>query len=284
MLNEVEYIYSNPDSKRLNNKENLIPFINYEKPAPERCLDMLLAKYIGESYQSEVMMLTPERSPIPRLRCKLEEARILLITDGGLVPKGNPDKIPSTNAGHYGIYDISGKARLSRNDYEVSHQGYDTEYVEADPNRLLPVDVLREMEKKKIIGKLCDRFVSTTGVMTSTEKSKRLGKRIADYVLSLGVDAVIFTSACGTSTRCGAYIGKAIEEKGIPVVQVTNLVKISADVGIGRTVKGNNVCYPFGKPSLSKKCEYEYRKSLVEETLHALIEVQEKKKVSYLQY
>ena len=85
MLNEVEYIYSNPDSKRLNNKENLIPFINYEKPAPERCLDMLLAKYRGESYQSEVMMLTPERSPIPRLRCKLEEARILLITDGGLV-------------------------------------------------------------------------------------------------------------------------------------------------------------------------------------------------------
>lgn len=61
-------------------------------------------------------------------------------------------------------------------------------------------------------------------------------------------------------------------------MQVTNLVKISADVGIGRTVKGNNVCYPFGKPSLSKKCEYEYRKSLVEETLHALIEVQEKKK------
>ncbi len=274
MLNKAEYIYSIPDSK-VSRTKKVIPFINYQKPAPERCLDMLLAKYRGEPFQTEVIMEEPEKNSVPYLGCKLEKATILLITDGGLVPRGNPDRIPSTNAGCYGVYSIEGKKRLQPKDYEVSHQGYDFAYVEADPNRLLPVDALRELEKKGVIGKLYDQFISTAGVMTSTEKSIWLGKKIADYVSAHPIDAVIITSACGTSTRCGAYIGMAIEEKKIPVVQVTNLTQISADTGISRIIKGNNVCYPYGKPSLPKQREYVYRKQLVMRTLQLLEEMPE---------
>ena len=274
MLSEVEYIYSIPDDEVSHRKKNnLIPFINYQKEAPKRCLDMLLAKYYGERYQTEVIMEEAEKFPVPNLNCKLEDATILLITDGGLVSKGNPDRIPSTNAGHYGVYSIEGKEKLFSRDYEVSHQGYDTVYVEDDPNRLLPVDVLREMEKEGVIGKLYDIFISTAGVMTSTEKSIGLGKRMANYVSSLPIDAVIIVSACGTSTRCGAYIGMKIEEKGIPVVQVTNLTQISVDTGIRRIIKGNNVCHPYGNPSLTRQGEYAYRRQLVEKTLSLLKEM-----------
>lgn len=274
MLNKAEYIYSIPDSD-VSHSQNVIPFINYNKPAPQRCLDMLLAKYRGEPYQTEVIMEEPEKTPVPCLGCKLEQATILLITDGGLVPRGNPDQMPSTNAGCYGIYSIEGQQTLKPKDYEVSHQGYDFAYVEEDPNRLLPVDVLRELEKEGVIGKLYGQFLSTAGVMTSTEKSIRLGKQIAKYVKSHPIDAVIITSACGTSTRCGAYIGMQIEEKGIPVVQVTNLTQISIDTGIRRVIKGNNVCYPCGRPSLAKQGEYAYRKQLVLDTLRLLEEMPE---------
>lgn len=272
MLNEMEYIYSFPESD-MPHKNNLIPFINYHKEAPKRCLDMLLAKYRGEPFQTEVIMEEPETCPVPYLGCRLEEATILLVTDGGLVPKGNPDRIPSTNAGKYGVYSIAGKKELSPDDYEVSHQGYDTTYVEENPNRLLPVDILRELEEEGRIGELYHSFISTAGVMTSTEKSICLGKKIASFVASHPIDAVMITSACGTSTRCGAYIGKKIEEKGIPVVQVTNLTKISADIGIRRIIKGNNVCYPCGKPSLVEQGEYTYRRQLVENTLKLLEEM-----------
>ena len=101
MLRQIDYIYSQPEGS-YTKEGKIIPFINYQRSAPERCLDMLLAKYYGESYQSEVLMDLPEKRSVPELRCDLRKATILLITDGGLVPKGNPDRMPSTNAGKYG--------------------------------------------------------------------------------------------------------------------------------------------------------------------------------------
>lgn len=275
MLNQTDYIYSNPESRR-KGSGNLIPFINYQKPAPARCLDMLLAKYNGEPFQSEVLMEAMDTVRIPNLKCPLKDAVILVITDGGLVPKGNPDRIPSTNAGRYGVYDIRGKLRLEKEEYEVCYQGYDNRYVEEDPNRLVPVDALRELERCGKIGKLYDSFIATTGVMTSAEKSIRLGRRIASYVMEKQVDAVIITSACGTSTRCGAYIGKELELKGIPVVQVTNLTQIAVDTGISRVIKGDNVCYPFGKPSLAGQREYLYRVQMAEDAVQRLQEYRKK--------
>lgn len=269
MLNPKDYIYSNPDSE-VSKENNLIPFVNYKKDAPERCLDMLLAKYRGESYQSEVLMNVLEATPAPGLKKKLEEATIMLITDGGLVPIGNPDRIPSVNAGRFGAYRIDGKKQLEPGEYEVSHQGYENGYVEENPNRLLPVDVLRELETEGKIGKLCDIFLSTTGVMTTTERSKSVAEKIAVFVEKQAVDAVILTSACGTSTRCGSYIALAIEEKGIPVVQVANLNQIAQNMGVRRVVKGSNVCYPFGNPKLLPNEEYDNRKKLLLESLKKL--------------
>ena len=57
------------------------------------------------------------------------------------------------------------------------------------------------------------------------------------------------------------------------MVQVTNLTQISADIGIRRIIKGNNVCYPCGKPSLAEQGEYTYRRQLVENTLELLEEM-----------
>lgn len=273
MLKTAEMIYSNPDSEPQGGKtNNLVPFINYSAPAPKRSLDMLLDKYYGREYQSEVIMVSPEKAQLPVLRKKLRDSSIMLVTDGGLVPRGNPDRIPSTSSDRFGIYSLLGVESLSPMNYEISHQGYDNSFVEADPNRLLPVDALRELEREGIIGKLYDVFLSTTGVMTSTEKSKQLGKEIAAYAASHPVDAVLITSACGTSTRCGAYIGLAVEARGIPAVQITNLTKIASDTGLTKVLRGSNVCYPFGAPSLPAKGEYLYRKELVSRACRLLAE------------
>ncbi len=272
MLEPVEYIYSNPDGRLKNTENKIIPFINYNVPAPKRCLDMLLDKYHGRAYQSEVVMKSPKKRVIPALGRHLSESTIMLITDGGLVPRGNPDKIPSTNAEIFGIYDITGKNALESRDYEVSHQGYDNTSVKENPNRLVPVDAMRELEQEHVIGKLYDAFISTTGVMTSARGSISLGEKIADYVKSHEVDAVIITSACGTSTRCGAWIAIAVEKTGIPVVQVAHLAKIARDTGCSRVMQGRNIGYPFGSLGLSEENEYLYRKEQVQRALGLLCE------------
>ena len=83
---------------------------------------------------------------------------------------------------------------MKAEDYEVSHQGYNNAFVLQDPNRLVPVDCLREEVRKGRIGALLDRYYMTAGVMTPLDMSKKLGEGIAQALLADHVDAVILTS------------------------------------------------------------------------------------------
>ena len=66
--------------------------------------------------------------------------------------------------------------------------------VEQDPDRLVPVDVLREMERAGIIGQLNNEFYSTTGNANPLENSRRMGREIAQKLKESQVDGVILTS------------------------------------------------------------------------------------------
>ena len=82
----------------------------------------------------------------------MAHARVALVTSGGVVPKGNPDHIESSSASKYGEYSIAEFDDLTEATHETAHGGYDPVYANQDPNRVLPVDVLREMEKAGKIG------------------------------------------------------------------------------------------------------------------------------------
>ena len=162
--------------------------------AAERATSMLLAKLAGEPFTSEVPLPDFPRIPAPRLVKTLEGATIALVTDGGLVPQGNPDGIEALAATRYGAYSIEGKSGLEATQYDNVHRGYDTTYVKEDPHRLVPVDVARELEQQGAIGKLHDTVYSTTGVATTLAHSQRMGREIAEQLRAAGVDAVILTS------------------------------------------------------------------------------------------
>ena len=137
--------------------------------------------------------------PLRPYRCPaaikdLSKAKVMLITDGGLVPKGNPDRIEGTAATRWGSYSIAENDDLRGEEYEVSHGGYDTRFVQEDPDRLVPVDAMREMERSGVIGKLHDEFLSTCGRSNPLSNTRRLGREMADKVKQAGVDAVILTS------------------------------------------------------------------------------------------
>ncbi len=165
-----------------------------EKPAAARLVDMLLAKMRGERFESEMPPTAFAPAPIPAALKDISKAKIMLITDGGLVPKGNPDRIEGTAATRWGSYSIAGRDDLRAEDYEVSHGGYDTRFVQEDPDRLVPLDALREMEKNGVIGKLHDEFLSTCGRSNPLSNTRRLGREMAVKIEQEGVDAVILTS------------------------------------------------------------------------------------------
>src|SRR2546425_2685530 len=116
-----------------------------DKKAATRLVDMLMAKVNGEPFESEMLPTSFEPIPMPSGVKDLSQAKVMLITDGGLVPKGNPDKIEGTAATRWGSYSIEGRDDLRGEEYEVSHGGYDTRVVQEDPDRLVPLHSLREM-------------------------------------------------------------------------------------------------------------------------------------------
>ena len=165
-----------------------------DQTGAERVVSMLLKKLQGQPFESEVPLPKYDRvKPAPRIK-DIRSATIALVTDGGLVPKGNPDKIESKQATRFGCYSIRGITALHSQDYEVTHIGYDPVFVTQDPNRLVPVDVMRDLEAEGMIGKLHEMFYATTGVITPVENAKKMGQAIAEQLKSKGVSGVILTS------------------------------------------------------------------------------------------
>ena len=165
-----------------------------DKTSAERLVDMVLAKVQGYPFDTEMPVTAFEPVTKPRGVDDLAKAKVMLITDGGLVPKGNPDNIEGMAATRWGAYDIAGADDLAGEDYEISHGGYDPRFVQADPDRLVPLDALRQLEKEGVVGQVHGEFLSTSGLSNPLSNTRRLGREMAEKVKREGVDAVILTS------------------------------------------------------------------------------------------
>lgn len=166
--------------------------------APERgakrAVDMLVDKIKGQSFTTELPMPTFDRVPPNSAVKDIRKAKIALVTSGGIVPAGNPDHIESSSASKFGKYSLVGVTNLTSDTHQTAHGGYDPTYANTDADRVLPVDVLREMEQKGLIGKLHDYYYATVGNGTSVASAALFGQTIASELRNDGVDAVILTS------------------------------------------------------------------------------------------
>lgn len=160
----------------------------------KRAVDMLMKKLKGEPFVTEYPMPSFDRVEPSAAIKDLTKAKIAIVTSGGIVPKGNPERIESSSASKYGEYDISGFTNLTEESHETAHGGYDPVHANIDPDRVIPVDVLRDLEKEGVIGELHNYFYSTVGNGTSVNSSKEFATDIAKKLQNDGVDAVILTS------------------------------------------------------------------------------------------
>ena len=168
-------------------------FFEKERGA-KRAVKMLLAKLNDQPFVTEFPMPDFDRVEPGKAIPDMSKAVVALCTSGGTVPKGNPDHIESSSASHYGEYDIEGIDTLTSDAWETAHGGYDPVYANDEPNRVLPVDVLRQMEREGKIGKLHRYFYTTVGNGTAVASSKKFAAEYAQKLLKAGVHAVIMTS------------------------------------------------------------------------------------------
>lgn len=159
----------------------------------KRAVEMLMKRLNNEPYETELPMPTFDTVEPANPIADLSKATIALVTTGGIVPLGNPDRIQSASAQKWGKYDISGHENLAA-EFCTIHGGFDPVYANESPDRVLPLDSLRKLEKEGRIGKVHDWFYTTTGTGTAVGNSIRFGKEMGKELKEAGVDGVILTS------------------------------------------------------------------------------------------
>lgn len=165
-----------------------------EERGSKRAVDMLVKKLKGENFVTEFKMPDFDRVTPAEPVADMSKIKLALVTSGGIVPKGNPDHIEASNAQRFGEYDIEGIYDLTAETHETAHGGYDPVYANIDADRVLPVDVLRDLEKEGRIGSLHRYFYTTVGNGTAVASARKYGQEIAMRLIADGVQAVILTS------------------------------------------------------------------------------------------
>ena len=164
------------------------------RPGYQRALDMLLDKLHGRSYRSEVPYAAPERVPPAPPIADLSRARIAMVTTGGLVRKGNPDKQVSANAVRYHRHTVAELESLSSSDWEAYHAGYFNHLVNSNPNYILPLSFLRDLERQGKIGRVHEHIYALPGVSTPVAVSAGHGRSIAADLKAGGVDGALLVA------------------------------------------------------------------------------------------
>lgn len=161
-----------------------------ERSGAERAIDLVLAKLRGD-VRSEIAPPAELVHPAPPV--DVRTVTVALVTEAGCVPVGNPDRLPTRRASTWLRYPIDGLASLDADAFTSVHAGFDTTFANADPNRLVPVDAARELERDGTIGRLHDAFYTTSGVDTPVATAVAIGREIAASLVEARVGAVILT-------------------------------------------------------------------------------------------
>lgn len=165
-------------------------FADGHKNAADRAVEMLLKKLNGETYETELFIAKEDRVK-PLGPVDTSKLRVAFFTTGGLVPAGNPDRLPAGGATHWARYDIENQDVLKQGDYISVHGGYNTGYAADNPMVVVPLDALRKHVEEGHMGSLHPYFYVTVGNQTAKGDAVRMAREIVDMVREDGVQAII---------------------------------------------------------------------------------------------
>jgi glycine reductase len=149
------------------------------RPGYQRALDMLLDKLHGRPFVTEVPYSAPDRVPPAAPVADLARATIALVTTGGLVRKGNPDRQVSASATRFYRHDVRELEALTPEGWEAYHSGYFNHIVNRNPNYILPLSFLRALERQGRVGRVHEWIYALPGVSTPVATARNLGRDIA---------------------------------------------------------------------------------------------------------
>lgn len=165
-----------------------------DRPAAVRAVDLALARVGGDRDATEIPAalfdVVMPAGPVTDMGA----VTLALVTEGALVPAGNPDRLEAARATRWLPYPLEGVGALPAGEYESVHGGFSPAAANADPHRILPLDVARELEAEGRIGTLHPEYLVTAGNGTAVANARRFGVEWAARLHGSGVQAAILTA------------------------------------------------------------------------------------------
>ena len=165
-----------------------------DRPASERALNLLLDRLAGRPFQTEVPLPKYEKIPPPPPVGDLRKVRLALVSECGLVPRGNPGRLEWVRASKWLSYSLAGKDEMPKGEYEVIHSGYDAAFALEDPDRLIPVDAVRELVRRGELGSLLETYYVTCGNHGILHQMAGYSREIAAELKAQDVGAVLLVA------------------------------------------------------------------------------------------
>ncbi len=154
---------------------------------PVEYIARIREKYAQLGYPVYQWIVQDESPPWQPLRRSLSECRLGLIASGGIYATGQV-------AFHY--KDDTSFRVIPRDvetaDLRVTHFGYDLTDARQDPNVVFPIDPLRRLVQKGVIGELADHaYTFMGGIYSARRVWEELAPRLTECLLNEQVDVVL---------------------------------------------------------------------------------------------
>jgi glycine reductase complex component B subunit gamma len=159
-----------------------------------RAVKMLLDKLACRPFSTEVPVEALERVPVaPRVK-DLAHATLGLVTTSGIHLPGNPDGLRGYQNDTWAKYFIGNLNSMQEADWEVTHGGYNTEFMKKNPNFGVPLDACRSLEREGVFARIHPYFYVTPGSRGLISAMERMGKEMCLDMKAHGVDAALVVS------------------------------------------------------------------------------------------
>ena len=165
-----------------------------QRSAAERAVALVLTRLAGDREATEIPLPDFDQVTPAAPVADPAEAVFALVTAGGVVPVGNPGRLESARASKWIRQSMEGLDSAEAGSFESVHGGFSTQWANADPNRILPLDVARELEREGAIGRLHGEYLGTTGNGTTVADARRFGMEWAAELRQANIQAVILTA------------------------------------------------------------------------------------------
>jgi glycine reductase len=160
----------------------------------ERAVDLVLVRLGGDRAATEIPLPAFDQVTPAAPIADPTQALVALLTEGGFVPAGNPDRLESARATKWIRHSLDGHDSAEAGIFESVHGGFSTQWANAEPNRILPLDVARQLEREGAIGGLHAEYFATTGNGTTVADARRFGVEWAAELHQAGIQAAILTA------------------------------------------------------------------------------------------